>query len=64
MILPKSIQSAIQKLHGYTKENLDEILYDLSQAIPLLTQRSHSRLYLEDLTGGILHCAMISGHKA
>ncbi len=62
MNLPTRIGKYRAKINGYGKENLAEILYDLGQVIPLITRHPCCRLYLEDLTGGILSCVLASGH--
>ncbi|HDR46149.1 MAG TPA: hypothetical protein ENN94_00440, partial [Geoalkalibacter subterraneus] len=52
------------KILSYGKENLTDILHVLEKALRLLSQRSRSRVYLEDLTRGILACSQASGPYA
>ncbi len=49
------------KIRSYGKENLEDILHVLVEAMGLLTQRNRCRVYLEDLTSGSLACAAASG---
>jgi transcriptional regulator with GAF, ATPase, and Fis domain len=52
------------RINGYGKENLDDILHALAEAVHLITGRSSCRLYLEDLTSGSLVCALATGRQA
>ncbi len=52
------------RINAYGKENLDDILHALAEAVHLITGRSSSRVYLEDLTSGSLVCALASGRPA
>jgi transcriptional regulator with GAF, ATPase, and Fis domain len=52
------------KILSYGKENLTDILHVLEKALRLLSQRSRSRVYLEDLTRGVLACSQASGPYA
>lgn len=53
-----------QKLDSYGKENQEDILHVLIQAINLISGQNRSRVYLEDLTAGSLTCAAVSGRHA
>ncbi len=53
-----------QKICGYGKENLEDILHVLTEAVTLITRQNRCRVYLEDLTSGSLSCAMASGLHA
>jgi transcriptional regulator with GAF, ATPase, and Fis domain len=55
------ISNFLQRLSAYGKENLADILHDIGEAVPMLTRHSRCRLYLEDLTGGILNCVLATG---
>ena len=52
------------KIAGYGKENLEDILHVLLGAVTLITRQNRCRVYLEDLTGGILVCAAANGAQA
>ena len=56
-----SVEDCLQKIRSYSKENLADILHEIGEAVPLITNRSRFRLYLEDLTGGILSCVLATG---
>ena len=53
-----------QKLDSYGKENQEDILHVLVQAINLVSGQNRCRIYLEDLTAGSLTCAAASGRHA
>jgi transcriptional regulator with GAF, ATPase, and Fis domain len=53
-----------QKIDSYGKENQEDILHVLVQAINLITGQNRCRIYLEDLTAGCLTCAAASGRFA
>ncbi len=55
------VEEYLQKIESYGKENLADILHEIGEAVPLITQQSRFRLYLEDLTGGILSCVLARG---
>jgi len=55
------VAGALQKIQNYGKENLADILHEIGEAVPLLTRQSRFRIYLEDLTDGILNCVLASG---
>ncbi len=52
------------RINAYGKENLDDILHTLAEAVHLITGRSSCRVYLEDLTSGSLICALATGRQA
>ncbi len=52
------------KIASYGKENLEDILHVLLGAVTLITRQNRCRVYLEDLTGGILVCAAANGAQA
>ncbi|RPI70585.1 MAG: hypothetical protein EHM38_05560, partial [Geobacteraceae bacterium] len=52
------------KINSYSKENLDDILHALLEAIALINRQGRCRLYLEDLTDGVLACAAANGPHA
>ncbi|HTY21293.1 MAG TPA: GPMC system transcriptional regulator [Geobacteraceae bacterium] len=63
-----TIQSQInqvqEKIAGFGKENLEEILHAIANGARLITERERIRIYLEDLTRGALSCAFASGPSA
>lgn len=59
-ILPQ-LARIIDRIAGYGKENLEEMLHDLSEGVNLVSGRERVRIYLEDLTRGALSCAHVSG---
>ena len=60
-MFPARIEEYLQKIRNYGKENQADILHNLAEVVPLITSRSRFRLYLEDLTGGILKCVLSTG---
>ena len=52
------------KIASYGKENLEDILHVLLGAVTLITRQNRCRVYLEDLTGGILVCSAANGAQA
>jgi len=54
----------LEKIGRYNKENLEEMLFTAAEGICLVTGRERIRIYLEDLTGGVLSCAYASGPHA
>ena len=50
-----------EKIIQYGKENLDDILYVLGEAVQAITRQRRCRIYLEDLTRGQLVCAAVAG---
>jgi transcriptional regulator with GAF, ATPase, and Fis domain len=61
MSLPRRITGLLQKIESYGKESLADILHEIGEAVPMITHQSRFRLYLEDLTGGILSCVLATG---
>jgi transcriptional regulator with GAF, ATPase, and Fis domain len=61
MAFPPRVHHALQKIHSYGKENLVDILHEIGEAIPQITRQSRFRIYLEDLTDGVLNCVLASG---
>ena len=59
--IPSHLSLLSQKIGSYGKENLEDILHVLVEAIPLVTRQNRCRIYLEDLTAGSLTCAAASG---
>lgn len=53
-----------EKIAGFGKENLEEILHAIAEGARLVTGRERIRIYLEDLTRGALSCAYVSGPHA
>jgi transcriptional regulator with GAF, ATPase, and Fis domain len=52
------------KIGSYGKENLEDILHVLVEAVALITRQNRCRVYLEDLTSGSLTCAAVNGLHA
>src|SRR5512137_1791973 len=52
------------KLGAYGKENQGELLYALSEGARLLSGSERVRIYLEDLTSGVLSCVHATGEHA
>jgi transcriptional regulator with GAF, ATPase, and Fis domain len=50
-----------EKIEGFGKENLEEMLHAVANGARLITGRENIRIYLEDLTCGALSCAYASG---
>ncbi len=57
----RDIESWINKIEVFGKENLEEILHLLTGAIQQIAGRGHCRIYLEDLTEGALSCMGAAG---
>lgn len=53
-----------KKVGSYGKENLEDILHVLLEAVSLITRQNRCRVYLEDLTSGSLACAAVTGLQA
>jgi hypothetical protein len=62
--IPLHLSQLSQKIGSYGKENLDDILHVLVEAITLVTRQNRCRIYLEDLTSGSLTCVAASGVQA
>jgi transcriptional regulator with GAF, ATPase, and Fis domain len=54
----------IERIGGFGKENLEEMLHGLAEGVRLAAGRERVRIYLEDLTRGALSCAYASGPNA
>lgn len=54
----------LERIAGFGKENLEEMLHSLAEGVKLVSGRERVRIYLEDLTRGALSCAYASGPKA
>ena len=61
MNIPARVAKSLRKIRSHGKENLADILHEIGEAVPLLTGQLRFRLYLEDLTGGILSCVLATG---
>ena len=59
--LKAQLTQLTDKIAGFGKENLDEMLHAVSDGLRLLSGRERIRIYLEDLTRGALSCAYASG---
>ncbi len=55
------IKQLHDKINGYGKENLEEMLFAAAEGIELVTGYGRIRVYLEDLTRGALSCLYASG---
>ncbi len=55
------LESLTGKICSYGKENLDDILHVMVEAINLISRQDRCRIYLEDFTNGSLTCAEASG---
>jgi transcriptional regulator with GAF, ATPase, and Fis domain len=53
-----------EKIAGFGKENLDEMLHTVAEGVRLVTGRDQLRVYLEDLTRGALSCVYATGPLA
>jgi len=58
------IAALTRKIRNYGKENLEDILHVLVEAVGLVTPHNRCRVYLEDLTAGSLTCAAATGPLA
>ena len=59
-----TLTSIRNKILGFGKENLEEMLHGLAEGVKLVAGRERIRIYLEDLTRGALSCAYASGPHA
>ena len=50
-----------EKIAGFGKENMEEMLHAVAEGARLVTGRERIRIYLEDLTRGALSCAYACG---
>lgn len=53
-----------ERVEGYGKENLEEMLYAVAEGVHLVSGQDRVRIYLEDLTSGVLSCVYASGPLA
>jgi len=53
----QQIKQIIDQIQDFGKENLEEILYKLTEGVQILAGGGRCRIYLEDLTMGALTCA-------
>lgn len=60
-MLHDQIRRLTDKIRAYDKENLDETLFAVGEGIRLITGTELIRIYLEDLTRGVLSCGFASG---
>ncbi len=60
-VFQQRLEELTQKITSYSKENLEEVLHVLVQAVNLITRQNRCRIYLEDLTSGALVCSAASG---
>ena len=61
----KTTLTAIRnKILGFGKENLEEMLHSMAEGAKLVSGKSRIRVYLEDLTRGALTCFHASGSHA
>jgi transcriptional regulator with GAF, ATPase, and Fis domain len=59
----KEIAELKDKIFSFGKENLQEILYFMAEGVERITGCSRCRIYLEDLTEGLLICAYARGER-
>jgi transcriptional regulator with GAF, ATPase, and Fis domain len=59
----RQIEQLTDQIDRFGKENLEEILHKLIEAVQLLVE-GHCRIYLEDLTQGALTCVAAAGGEA
>ncbi|BCR03486.1 Fis family transcriptional regulator [Desulfuromonas versatilis] len=59
--LDARIAALAAKIGSYGKENLEDILHVVIEALGLISRQNRCRIYLEDLTSGSLSCAAASG---
>lgn len=57
----QQLDQIIQQIATFGKENLEEILHKLTEAIQTISGGELCRIYLEDLTVGALTCAAAAG---
>ncbi len=61
MNLAPHLSKLANRISLFGKENLDDILHLVAEAIQRITRQNRCRIYLEDLTLGQLVCEMASG---
>lgn len=59
-----TLTSIRNKILGFGKENLEEMLHSLAEGTKLVSGKGRIRVYLEDLTRGTLTCFHASGSHA
>src|SRR6266545_2025034 len=63
-VIKAQLDRLLERINGFGKENLEEMLHSLAEGVKLVSGRDRIRIYLEDLTRGALSCAYSSGPKA
>ncbi|MHC1696973.1 MAG: GPMC system transcriptional regulator [Geobacteraceae bacterium] len=63
-VIEANLEALRNTINRFGKENLEEILFATAEGIRLISNRQRVRIYLEDLTGGVLSCAHVSGPYA
>lgn len=58
------IEALISRINSYEKENLDEILQLVGDGLELISNCNRSRIYMEDLTEGLLVCVYARGENS
>ncbi|MBE9487365.1 MAG: sigma 54-interacting transcriptional regulator [Chloroflexi bacterium] len=58
---PFPMKQLLEQIDRFGKENLEEILHKLIEAVQLLVEGGRCRIYLEDLTKGALTCVAAAG---
>ncbi len=62
--IEQQLQTLLEKVRAYGKENQAELLYVLAEGVRLVSGIDLLRIYLEDLISGALTCAFASGPNA
>jgi transcriptional regulator with GAF, ATPase, and Fis domain len=60
-VQPAELALILERIAGFGKENLEEMLHGLAEGVKLVSGRDRVRIYLEDLTRGALSCSYVSG---
>jgi transcriptional regulator with GAF, ATPase, and Fis domain len=60
-LVHNQINQLQEKINGYGKENLEEMLFTAAEGVELVSGDGTIRVYLEDLTKGALSCLYASG---
>ena len=55
------LSTLLEKASGFSKENIDDVLHLLLEAVDLILPNERCRIYLEDLTRGSLLCYSATG---
>lgn len=58
------VEALISRINSYEKENLDDILHLVGDGLELISNCQRSRIYMEDLTEGLLVCVYARGEKS